>query len=113
MVARSTLSQSNPSSDACRAGGSPCTIGPNRRSDTGGAGFAEHLSGPDRGAASEEFPLENRGRHRPLSRRAAEGRRTPEEFDPRLARFKAIGLKHRLWWMARGSLLTPILILPK
>ena len=53
------------------------------------------LSGSDRRAAPQEFPLEKPGRHRPLSGRTFEGRRALEQIESCRACVKALGLGAR------------------
>ena len=63
-------------------GGGAGAIGTHRGSGKGGRSSARQLPGPDRRTAFAEFPLENAGRYRALSRRAFEGRHPLQQIDP-------------------------------
>src|SRR6202047_1387263 len=77
--ARSLVFEPQSPSGARGAGGGARAIGTKRGSGQGNRGPAKRLSNPDRRTASEEFPLENSGRHRPLPGGAFEGRRSLEK----------------------------------
>src|SRR6266700_2420281 len=82
MGARSVVFESKSSAGARGAGGGSGTIGPRRGGGDGDRNPAQQLSGPDGWTILAEFPLENAGRHRPLSRGPSEGRRSVDPIVP-------------------------------